>query len=189
MITAFHPFQPKFEDANVTFVSCGHDHNYQHDRKNGIDHYVHGGAGLYDPLEHSNNADTFNFEIVKTERTFHYEVVDVSSDQLILTAKRLGDDSIIEQVSYAPRFGGTSISTSTGTSTSTSSGTSTSTAQGGFLLDDYEGGDLVNVNGGDVGTWQGSGGIASAQWTGSYSHKPCGIKSRMPEPAAGSSKR
>ena len=55
------------------------------------------------------------------------------------------------------------------TSSSTTTGTSTSATGNSFLLDDFEDGDLVNVNGGTVDTWN-SGAVVAVTWSGDYSH-------------------
>ena len=35
---------PRFKDAGVCAVFCGHEHNFQHSQSGGIDYFVTGGA-------------------------------------------------------------------------------------------------------------------------------------------------
>ncbi len=86
-------FVPLFEKFKVTAVFNGHDHNYQHHEKNGVNYIVTGGGGA--PLY------TLDAPIPgvtkKVEKTEHYVTVKVAGDTAIAQAIAL-DGHVIDTV-------------------------------------------------------------------------------------------
>jgi predicted phosphodiesterase len=64
---------------NVTMVLTGHSHFYQHNKVNGISHFILGGGGspLYPPAT--------NDYTLKSEKKYHYALFDVTVKQIKMT--------------------------------------------------------------------------------------------------------
>ncbi len=87
---------PLFEKYGVRAVFMGHDHNYQHHRRNGVDYFVTGGGGapLY-PVDAPIEGTT-----LKVESTEHYLRLKVENSQAVVEAIAL-DGHTIDRVELA----------------------------------------------------------------------------------------
>ena len=87
---------PLFEAAEITAVFNGHDHDYQHNRVNGVNYVVAGGGGasIYDvrPREFT----------VHAAPVYHVVQVDIGPGEATFTAIKADDGAVIERFT-APR--------------------------------------------------------------------------------------
>ena len=106
----------------VILVFSGHNHFYSRCYINNITHIVTGGAGssLY-------SIKGTGTGLVLSSSNYHYLELDITSSELICTAYKWDDNSVIDSFTLSPPSPGTSTSTSTSTSTTTGTTTLTTT--------------------------------------------------------------
>ncbi len=77
-----------FEPYGVDFIYSGHSHFYQHNRVNGIRHFVlaGGGAPLYSPKKMDYT--------IKMKKSHHFAICDVTPDEFIMTVYDLSGNII-----------------------------------------------------------------------------------------------
>jgi hypothetical protein len=76
---------PKFRAAGVRAVFCGHEHNFQHSRADGIDYFVTGGAAEV-RLGVPDGEDFAKAHTVSWSPTCHFLLVSVEPSQMIVRA-------------------------------------------------------------------------------------------------------
>jgi tartrate-resistant acid phosphatase type 5 len=81
-------FLPKFKAAGIRAVFCGHEHNFQHSRADGIDYFVTGGAGEI-RTQVPDKKDFVRANTVSWSPTCHFLLVSVDAGQM--TVRALGE--------------------------------------------------------------------------------------------------
>ena len=96
--TEMRALLPKFQAAGVRAVFCGHEHNFQHSRADGIDYFVTGGAGEVRPGV-PGKEDFAKAHTVSWSPTCHFLLVSVDAGQMIVRALGELKDGNLQDIS------------------------------------------------------------------------------------------